>query len=172
MLRFPCNTLAISRVSPTNSICLICSGLLISIQHHGIGLLDSGVNPAGLFAAEDLAAIVAAAQVDEAGLELGRLCFEGCGLPTQLGIGEQTLQFVVEGEVLIAGVAAHLGLVAIRGQFLHQHFLVALGGTAVGAKPVAAALHRFGRLAQLALDQSGEGSASLFSLCGSDDWRV
>jgi hypothetical protein len=39
-------------------------------QHHRKGLLGPGVNPAGIFDAEYLAAIVAAAQVGGAGLEL------------------------------------------------------------------------------------------------------
>ena len=42
-----------------------------STQHHRIGLLGPGVNPAGIFDAENLAAIVAAAQVGGARLELG-----------------------------------------------------------------------------------------------------
>jgi hypothetical protein len=41
-----------------------------SAQHHRIGLLGPGVNPAGLFDAENLAAIVAAAQMGGTGLEL------------------------------------------------------------------------------------------------------
>ena len=41
-----------------------------STQHHRIGLLGPGVNPVGLFDAENLAAIVAAAQMGGTGLEL------------------------------------------------------------------------------------------------------
>ena len=45
---------------------------------------------------------------------------------------------------------------AIALQLAHQHSLVALGGMAVGATTVMAAVHRIGLFAQVALDLRGE----------------